>query len=205
MNALEPMAINDWRRRTFELYAAVRAGDDPEAAWHTWRDGRDALFAHHPASPLPEAARPGFAGLPYHDYDRSLRVPAELAGVEPLEVDLDSSDGQSYRFVRFAVARFALAERECELDLYWLLGYAGGLFLPFADATSGATTYGAGRYLLDTVKGADLGIERDLVVLDFNFAYNPSCSYDARWSCPLSPPRNRLPVAVTAGELTPTG
>ena len=88
------------------------------------------------------------------------------------------------------------------LELYWLEGYGGGLYLPFADATSGDETYGAGRYLLDTIKGADLGLEHDRLVLDFNFAYNPSCAYDPRWVCPLAPPANRLAVAVRAGERT---
>ena len=87
-----------------------------------------------------------------------------------------------------------------ELALFWLDAYGGGVFLPFADATRGRETYGGGRYLLDTVKGADLGEEDGRLVLDFNFAYNPSCSYDPRWVCPLSPPENRLPVAVRAGE-----
>jgi len=41
--------------------------------------------------------------------------------------------------------------------MYWLDGYAGGVFLPFRDASSGTETYGDGRYLLDTSKGADLG------------------------------------------------
>ena len=86
-----------------------------------------------------------------------------------------------------------LAGSECELELYWLDAYGGGMFVPFADATSGDETYGAGRYLLDTVKGADLGTEDGRLVLDFNLAYNPSCSYDPRWACPLSPPANRLP------------
>jgi uncharacterized protein (DUF1684 family) len=40
-------------------------------------------------------------------------------------------------------------------------------------------------------------------VLDFNFAYNPSCAYDERWSCPLPPAENRLAFAVTAGERAP--
>ena len=88
----------------------------------------------------------------------------------------------------------------CSLALYWLDGYGGGVFLPFADATRGDATYGGGRYLLDTVKGADLGEADGRLVLDFNFAYNPSCSYDPRWVCPLSPPENRLDVAVRAGE-----
>ena len=93
---------------------------------------------------------------------------------------------------------------ELTLDLFWLEGYTGGLFLPFADLSSGEETYGAGRYLWDSAKGADLGLDDGCLVLDFNFAYQPSCSYDPRWFCPLAPPGNRLPVAVAAGErMTP--
>ena len=92
-------------------------------------------------------------------------------------------------------------EEEHELELTWNEGYGGGIFLAFSDETTGRETYGGGRYLIDTVKGANLGFDaRDTVVLDFNFAYNPSCSYDPRWTCPLAPPGNRLPLAVTAGE-----
>src|SRR5204862_7598233 len=101
---------------------------------------------------------------------------------------------------RFAVARFELAGAHLELELYWLEGYGGGLFLPFRDRTSGKETYGAGRYLLDTVKGADLGMEGDRLVLDFNVSYNPSCAYDPRWVCPLAPTANSLPLGITAGE-----
>ncbi|MDX1605233.1 MAG: DUF1684 domain-containing protein [Candidatus Competibacterales bacterium] len=74
------------------------------------------------------------------------------------------------------------------------------LFLPFLDATSGQGSYGGGRYLYDSIKGADLGAGADTLVLDFNYAYNPSCAYDPRWVCPLAPPENRLPFAVEAGE-----
>jgi uncharacterized protein (DUF1684 family) len=74
---------------------------------------------------------------------------------------------------------------------------------PFRTASSGAQSYGGGRYLYDTIKGADLGIAGSEILLDFNFAYNPSCAYDDRWSCPLSPPENRLPFAVNAGERIP--
>jgi len=89
------------------------------------------------------------------------------------------------------------------LELFWLEAYGGGVFLPFADTTSGETTYGGGRYLLDTIKGADLGVDHGRLVLDFNFAYKPSCSYDPRWVCPLSPASNRVPLAVRAGECSP--
>jgi len=104
------------------------------------------------------------------------------------------------RRTRVGLARFTMAGREASLAMYWLEGYGGGLWLPFADATTGVTTYGGGRYLYDTIKGADLGVRATSIVLDFNYAYNPSCAYDERWSCPLSPAENRLGFAVEAGE-----
>ncbi|HEX2048996.1 MAG TPA: DUF1684 domain-containing protein, partial [Actinomycetota bacterium] len=131
------------------------------------------------------------------------RVLADVAPAEPVTYDIATSTESSYSFTRFGVARFELRGRALELEVYWLEGYGGGVFLPFRDATSGAQTYGGGRYLLDTVKGADLGHDGDRLVLDFNFAYNPSCAYDPRWTCPLAPPRNRLDVAVHAGERAP--
>ena len=199
MNELE---LLDWKRQIFELYAEVRASPDPERTWLHWRATRDELFRTHPQSPLPPGARASFAGLPTFDYDPALRV---LGAVEPAERErreIATSGEEPYAFTRFARVRFTLAGAEQTLDLYWLEGYGGGVFLSFADATSGRETYGAGRYLLDTVKGADLGSEDGRLVLDFNFAYNPSCAYDPRWVCPLAPPGNRLPVAVRAGERT---
>ena len=75
------------------------------------------------------------------------------------------------------------------------------MFLPFLDATSGKESYGGGRYLLDTIKSADHGTTPDgKTVLDFNFAYNPSCYYSPRWICPLAPRTNRLPAPVRGGE-----
>jgi uncharacterized protein len=200
VNELDPLTLQDWRRRVFELYAAIRAAPDPPAAWRRWRAERDALFAHHPATPLPAHARNAFDGLPLYDYDPAARVLAEAEPAPEHTIALAGSDGAAFGARRFATARFTLGGADLGLDLYWLEGYAGGLFLPFADATSGETTYGAGRYLLDTVKGADLGTHDGRLVFDFNFAYNPSCSYDPRWSCPLAPPGNRLTVAITAGE-----
>ena len=100
-------------------------------------------------------------------------------------------------FVRFGRVDLPIGT----LEVLWLEEYSGGVFLPFRDATSGQTTYGGGRYLLDTAKGADLGSRGDELVLDFNFAYHPSCKYDPQWVCPLAPLGNRLQVAVDAGEL----
>ena len=196
---MELLELLDWKRRVFALYAEVRAGD-PEAGWRRWRATRDELFRSHPQSPLPRGARASFGGLPYFDYDPSLRMLADVESAEPEHREVATSGDHPYAFTRFGRARFSLGGGAHALELYWLDAYGGGLFLPFADATSGRETYGAGRYLLDTVKGADLGGDDGRLVLDFNFAYNPSCSYDASWVCPLAPPANRLPLAIRAGE-----
>jgi uncharacterized protein len=183
-------------------YADVRAPRDERDACLRWRAVRDDLFANHPQSPVPASSRSGFSGLPYFDHQPAYRVAAQVAAAPPEAYDIATSGEHegSYRFTRFAVARFDLFDKSLELELYWLEGYGGGLFVPFRDATSGTSTYGAGRYLLDTVKGADLGMDGDRLVLDFNYAYNPSCAYDPRWVCPLAPPQNRLDLAVEAGE-----
>ena len=120
--------------------------------------------------------------------------------METAEANVPMSRAEGARFTHFGNAIFSLLGRESTLALYWLEGYGGGVFLSFTDETSGAETYAAGRYLLDTVKGADLGTVDGRLVLDFNFAFNPSCACDSRWACPLAPPENRLPFAVRAGE-----
>ena len=197
------LELMDWKRRVFAMYAAVRAGGgDPEACAR-FRAARDDLFAGHPQSPLLPEARAAFAGVPYFPHRPDLRVEAALEpDAEGAELVIPTSTGDPTRFTRIGVVRPALAGREVSLAVYWLEGYGGGLFLPFRDALAGAETYGGGRYLLDTVKGADLGAGGDgaRLVLDFNYAYNPSCAYDPRWSCPLAPLENRIDVAVEAGE-----
>jgi uncharacterized protein len=200
VTTIDELALADWRREVFALYARVRESDDPRAAWDMWRRTRDRLFAEHPQSPLDADGRAAFGGLPYHRHDPAARVTADVVPTAAAELEIATSTGTPYRFRRFGLAKFSLARTDLELPLYWLDGYGGGLFLPFADGTSGRTTYGAGRYLLDTVKGADLGTADGRLVLDFNFAYNPSCVYDPAWTCPLAPAANRLPVDVRAGE-----
>jgi uncharacterized protein len=195
----DTLDLLDWKRRIFELYAEIRLTSDPADAWLRWREVRDELFRSHPQSPVPTGQRPSFEGVEYFPYDPALRFTAHALPVQPQSLEIAGSAASRIRFTRFGVARFELGE----LELYWLEGYGGGVFLPFGDLTSGHETYGAGRYLLDSVKGADLGMEEGRLVLDFNFAYNPSCSYDDRWACPLTPPANRLAVEIRAGERLP--
>jgi uncharacterized protein len=192
----------DWRRRVHELYARVRrAGTGSPEAFADFRATRDALFARHPQSPLPSERRPAFAGLATFPYDPRLRFVVELDGdVERTRHELRLADDGPVALERFAQVDVPFPEGAARLSLFWIGGYGGGVFLPFRDATNGAATYGGGRYLLDTIKGADLGAEGGALVLDFNYAYHPSCAYDARWDCPLAPPENRLTLAIEAGE-----
>ncbi|MDQ4024520.1 MAG: DUF1684 domain-containing protein [Actinomycetota bacterium] len=200
----EALDLLDWKRRIFELYAEVR-GVEPRAGWERWRAGRDDLFRAHPQSPLPRERRGGFEGLDVYDYDERFRVAGALRPAPVQELRLPSSRDEEMVLTRLGSVVFRLDGRTCTLDVFWVGGYGGGLFLPFRDATSGGATYGAGRYLYDTIKGADLGTtEAGDLVLDFYFAYNPSCAYDPRWSCPLAPPGNLLELPVEAGERTPS-
>jgi uncharacterized protein (DUF1684 family) len=193
----------DWKRRIFDLYREVREAPDPERAWERWRAVRDGLFSAHPQSPVPAADRGSFKGLPFFPYDPAARVLGVVHSAPPESYDIATSGGPggSYRFTRIATVKGTIGEDGFALEAYWLEGYGGGLFLPFRDATAGRETYGAGRYLFDTVKGADLGTTPDgRLILDFNFAYNPSCAYDPAWVCPLAPPPNRLRIPIRAGE-----
>lgn len=196
------LALADWRRRVAELYAGVRNSEDPEAAWNHWRSSKDELFRSHPQSPIPADQRSSFQGVPYYNYDPIARVTGRVRETASQRYELPTSGEGTMSFTRFARVDFELGERSGSLELYWLEGYGGGLFLPFRDDTSGSSTYGAGRYLLDSVKGSDLGMQGEELVLDFNFSYNPSCSYDPQWVCPLAPPPNRLQLAIEAGERT---
>jgi hypothetical protein len=197
------LTLLDWKRTIFGLYEEIRNSSDPRAGWDRWREARDRLFASHEQSPLSVERRNQFPGCRYFDYDPAARVAADVVPLEPEQREIVTSTGVLYKFSRFGRADFVLYDDPCTLELYWLEGYGGGLFLPFGDGSSGETTYPAGRYLLDTVKGADLGTKDGRLILDFNFAYNPSCAYDPKWVCPLAPTRNWLGVRVTAGEQTP--
>ena len=194
------LTLLDWRRRVSTLYAGVRGAlvTEPLAAHALWRAGRDELFGKHPQSALPEEARVSFRGLRYFAYDKRYALSAPVRPLPHERFDVPTSTEGVIPFVRFGAVDLEFGS----LEVFWLDAYGGGVFIPFRDATSGTTTYGGGRYLLDTAKGADLGSIGDRLVLDFNFSYHPSCVYDPKWICPLAPLSNRLAVAIEAGERT---
>jgi uncharacterized protein (DUF1684 family) len=199
----EHLDLADWRRRVAAMYAALRQDRRaPQLRLVNFRAGKDRLFAEHPASPVPEDHRASFRGLAYWRHDPALRFTAALqADPEAVAPDVPrSGEGPPMPFHRIGWVSFTADGGEQRLAVYWLNEYAGGIFIPFRDATSGAETYGGGRYLWDSAKGADLGSTGDELVLDFNYAYHPSCVYDERWSCPLAPQENWLSVPIAAGE-----
>jgi uncharacterized protein (DUF1684 family) len=217
----DKLYLADWRRRVADLYAEVRhlSEADPQAAHVLWQKAREALYRGHPSSPVPAELRPEFRSL-HFAYDPGLRFELKLvldaaAAVEPAvrprrlpplsrfgAVALPASTGEAPESDRIGWLDVPLPGGIRRLAVFWLREYSGGIFVPFRDATNGTETYGGGRYLLDTAKGADLGGDPGCgtIVIDFNFAYQPSCAFDPRWSCPLAPPENRLDVGIRAGE-----
>ncbi|HEY8674864.1 MAG TPA: DUF1684 domain-containing protein [Candidatus Dormibacteraeota bacterium] len=200
MNATAALQLADWRRQISELYAQVRVLGGGERGWDVWREGKQRLYREHPQSPVALHRREGYVFRCY-DYDASMRVLAVPVPSEPRHVD---GDAEVPGMTRIGTLRFTLHGADHELGASWLDGYAGGVFVPFADTTSGSETYGGGRYVLDSAKGADLGTDGDRMVVDFNFAYAPSCAHDPQWRCPLAPASSRLHIPVRAGEMGPS-
>jgi uncharacterized protein (DUF1684 family) len=205
---------------------------DAVAAWQLWRTERETLYREHPQSPVKAAERASFRAHHWDYDPRfafELEVIPDAPAAEPrvearpettvnpmglpsitylgemgatTPQALPMSGGGAMAFRRIGSVAVPLPDGERRLALYWMESYSGGLFLPFRDATNGAQTYGAGRYLLDAAKSADLGGDpaRRTLICDFNFAYQPSCAFDPRWACPLAPPDNRLDAPVPVGE-----
>lgn len=173
-----------------------------EGGLEEFRRGKDHFFAHDEGSPLSHHQRHEFSGLTYFPPNPSLQIDAALeepGDREPLTVQTSTGDTQTYR--RAGLVRFRVDGQDAQLTLFTSDDGGGGhgLFLPFRDQTSGAETYGAGRYL-------DVDPPRDARVrLDFNYAYSPSCAYNEQWSCPLPPVENWLRVPIRAGEKTFAG
>ncbi|WP_029289262.1 DUF1684 domain-containing protein [Cellulomonas sp. HZM] len=192
--AFSTLDLVDWRRRVAAIYADVRRAADPARAHAGWVAARESLMQTHPASPLrspaPVRVRP---------YDPAFRFVVDLEPAEPTTIQVPTGTDGTVPFSQVGVVTLPGLG---SLAVWALRSYGGGLFLPVRDATcSSGDSYGGGRYLLDTVKGADLGEADGRLVVDLNFAYNPSCAYDPAWACPLPRPENTLDVAVTVGEV----
>lgn len=202
--ATTALHIADWRQQVFELYGQVRdtaQAGSPSSAHDLWRAGRDKLFASHPASPLDATAVASFNGLAVAPYQPEYRFEAVIDDDGAGEsMDVPTGTDGTVTFQRLGTVGLDGVGR---LALWRLASYGGGLFLPLRDGSAGTAggTYGGGRYVLDTVKGAHLGVVGDRLIIDLNFAYNPSCAYDEAWACPLPGIDNRVDAELRVGEL----
>jgi uncharacterized protein (DUF1684 family) len=203
--------LYDYRTRVAEMYRTRRQAtlneEDAASVLQRFRESRNELFAKHSQSALDQEQKQKFEGLRYFTYSPAMCVEADIVrDFEPQLLDVAMNAEETMTMTTVGRLHFTLEGVKVALSLYWLNIYGGGLFLPFRDTTSPAESYGGGRYLFDTIKGSDFlpvpgasGNER--ILLDFNYAYNPSCAYNDRWVCPLAPIENRLKVSVRAGEM----
>lgn len=161
-----------------------------------FRRQKDEFFGSDHQSPLTHDQQHDFQGLDYYDENPDLALVLEPEIFEqPETVEMQTSTGDVARYQRWARVHFEVKGEPAELTIYRDVN-GGGLFLPFQDANAGGETYGAGRYLdVHPLEGGRL-------LVDFNYAYNPYCAYNERWSCPIPPAENRLTVAIEAGERT---
>lgn len=203
--------LYDYRCRVAAMYRerkeALLAGEDAEIVWQRFRETRNNLFAHHPQSALDEEQRQNFQGLHYFPYNPTACYEADIdTSIEKTQLTVQMNADELMKMTTVCRLHFVVDGKPVSLSLYWLEIYGGGLFLPFRDTTAPAESYGGGRYLFDTIKGSDFLTSngpdgRERILLDFNYAYNPSCAYNYRWVCPLAPVENRLDVAIRAGEM----
>jgi len=157
-----------------------------------FRKEKDEFFADHPQSPLTHEQKHSFEGLNYFPENPGLKLTVRVEEfAEKEQITMQTSTGDILTYQRYGRFQFNIDGQPAELTIY---SSEDEYFLPFADALAGEETYGAGRYL----EPHSLG--NGMFLIDFNYAYNPYCAYNARWSCPITPAENRLRVPIRAGE-----
>ena len=161
------------------------------------RERKDRFFREDSQSPLKEADRKKFKGLPYYPIDLryAMVAPIEKYPVEqkPIYATLPTNKPMGKKYVKYGRFKFRLEGKEYAFQIYRPLA-GDDLFLPFKDKTSGKETYEKGRYLyIEPMPGGK-------VLVDFNRAYNPFCQYNDKYTCPFAPQENWLDVAIPAGE-----
>ena len=203
------LSLVNWRREIFEIYSDIRRESNGKMAWEKWRVKREELFKHHPESPTFNIKSiPGSYAQPIlYPYNPNFCLSSQYKFLESSEIlELITDDNSITRIQPFLKTTNLFEKLNIELTIFKILGYGGGLFMPFFDigCSSKGDNYEGGRYLIDTIKGADLGESRkNELRLDFNFSYNPSCSYNSKWTCPIIKHYNIIPVLIDAGEKKP--
>ena len=146
-----------------------------------------------------------FHGLDYYDFDARFQIEAKIKKKRGKEFEMATSTDRKPIYRRYGFLYFTIDSVECKLEVYQNIAllknpeYKNYLFIPFKDGTTAISTYAAGRFLeVEKSRGRK-------ILIDFNLAFNPYCSYSERYSCPIPPRCNTLNVDINAGEKTPLG
>jgi uncharacterized protein (DUF1684 family) len=157
-----------------------------------FRREKDGFFSSDGQSPLTAGQKQLFSGLRYFPENPDLRMEVKAETLPTRDrIEIPTSTGDVQVYYRHSRLHFRIEDQEAELTVY---EGPNGFFLPFVDSLAGKETYPAGRYLEPEL------LSGDRFLVDFNYAYNPYCAYNEHWSCPLTPPENRLMVPIRAGE-----
>lgn len=167
-----------------------------------FRKGKNIKLMYDEASPLTIEQRKSFSGLNYFAPDLKFYLEAELVKDEvPETIIMKTSTERAPAYVKYGVVKFTIDTFNLTLSVYQnkkmldLSQEVNQLFVPFRDATSGQESYGGGRYI-----DCEIPAEGNLIILDFNKAYNPYCAYNPKFSCVIPPEENQLPIRIEAGE-----
>lgn len=160
----------------------------------------NAEFKDASKSPLKNKDRKNFKGLDFFAFDSTFVVTAQLTRTpDEIPFKMKTTTDRLPEYVKYGIIEFQLKGKTYQLNIYRDLdllkkeGYEDYLFLPFLDNTNGDTSYGGGRYVEERIpKG-------DTIIIDFNSAYNPYCAYNEKYSCPIVPRENYLPIELKAG------
>ena len=185
----------------FSFAAFAQADSEAVKEIESHRKKQEQEMLDKAKSPLLPEDREKFQGLNYYPIDLKYRVPAKFVRTENmLFFKMKTTTARLPDYVKYGEVLFNIDGREFKLEVYQspdvtkLEGYADYLFIPFTDLTNGYETYDVGRYLEFRIP------QSEDVIIDFNKCYNPYCSYNPKYSCPIPPEPNQLPIAIPAGE-----
>lgn len=161
-----------------------------------WQKEINTFFKDATSSPLKDKDRKSFEGLDFFKFDSTYVVLASLKRTpesEPFEMKTSTKRLPVYKV--FGELEFTLKGVFLKLNIYQNIESEDKdyLFLPFLDQTNGETSYSGGRYIETSIP------EGNEMIIDFNEAFNPYCAYNDKYSCPIVPRVNYLPIKIEAG------
>ena len=172
-----------------------------EKEMKVYRDSINKEFSDPELSILEEADIEGFKGLDFFPVNENFVVQAKVEWIKDGETfEMVTSTERRPQYQKAVKLSFQINGKKQELTAYKSVKlsqneeYANYLFLPFTDETNGDESYGGGRYL-----ELDASYFADVAEIDFNKCYNPYCSYNGKYSCPVPPKENSLSVKIEAG------